>query len=251
MSDELRSWQDALAPLAAAPNSIVRRIVVLDETTSTQDECRHLAQGQPGLLVTTLRQTAGRGRLGRQWADDRGEGVALTLSVPTQPPERQSIASAIAVCEAAKHFADRRLGIRWPNDIMADGRKLAGILIEQQGDIALIGIGINVNQADWPIELTTIAVSLRQLLDQPVSRSCIIAEIIKRLGTNLARSENDLADAFRTHDILVDTTQTFIVGHQRIVGVVERIDPLRGLQVRTTHGRRTLPAATTSLIHTP
>lgn len=249
MSDKVSSWRDALASLSASSTSIARRIVVVDETTSTQDACRRLADGEPGCLVTTLRQTAGRGRLGRRWADDRGEGVALTISVAAQPPERLSIASAIAVCEAAEHFAGRQLGIRWPNDVMADGRKLAGILIEQQGEIALIGIGINVNQRTWPDELAPIAISLRQLIDTPTNRPDVVVNIIERLTANLARSDDQLTAAFAPRDALAGAAQTFAVGNESVTGIVERIDPLRGLLVRTADGERTLPAATTSLIH--
>ncbi len=246
---EALAWREALAPLTAAEPSIVRRIVVLDETTSTQDACRRLAEGRPGLLVTTRRQTAGRGRLGRHWADERGEGVALTISVPAQPPERLSIASAIAVAQAAEYFAGRRLGIRWPNDIMAEGRKLAGILIDQQADIALIGIGVNVNQAQWPADLAPVAVSLRQLTHDTISRPSVVAQAVASLTAALAQSEEQLAAAFTSRDVLVGTTQTFTLGHELLTGIVERIDPLQGLLIRTPAGERALPAAQTSLMH--
>ncbi len=246
---EASAWRNTLTPLTDLPQSIVEQIVVLEETTSTQDECRRRAEGRPGLLVTTLRQTSGRGRLGRQWADDQGEGVALTISVPAQPPERLSIAAAIAVCEAAEQFAGRQLGIRWPNDIMADGRKLAGILIEQIGRIALIGIGINLNQTEWPTELSPIAISLRQLAADVPSRCQIIAHVLGRLAANLQATPEQLATAFQRRDILAGNTQSFQTGAERITGLVERIDPLQGLLVRTASGQRVLPASTTSLVH--
>lgn len=251
MSDDLRLWQEALAPLAAAPNSIVQRVIVLDQVASTQDECRRLAGGRPGLLISALRQIAGRGRLGRRWAADHGEGIALTLSVAVQPPERLSIASAIAACEAAEHFAGQRLGIRWPNDIMANGRKLAGILIEQQGDTALVGIGMNVNQISWPGNLAPIAISLRQLIRARVNRTEVIVKMIERLTANLARSDDQLAAAFTPRDTLAGTAQTFAVGAGSVTGIVQRIDPLKGLRVSTADGPRTLPAATTRLVHSP
>lgn len=243
---EVARWRRALAPLVQQPDSIVDRIVVLDETPSTQDECRRLTD-RPGLLVTALRQTAGRGRLGRQWADDRGEGVALTIAVAPQPPERLSVASAIAACEAAERFVGRRLSIRWPNDIMASGRKLAGILIEQHGPLALIGIGVNVNQPAWPESLEEIAISLRELLDSPQDRITVIHRIVSQLGDALGRDDDRLTAAFQDRDLLAGTTQHFTIGRERITGTVVRIDPLRGLLVRTVHGQRFLPAATTSL----
>ncbi len=240
-------WREALTPLIHEADSLVDRIVVLDETPSTQDECRRLAD-RSGLLVTALRQTAGRGRLGRQWSDVRGEGVALTIAVAAQSPERLSIASAIAVCEAAEHFAGRSLGIRWPNDIMADNRKLAGILIEQFGPLALIGIGVNVNQDVWPESLAEIAISLRELLDSPQDRVAVIHRVVSQLGDALGRGDDRLTAAFQDRDMLAGTTQHFTIGRERLTGVVERIDPLRGMLVRTADGERFLPAATTSLV---
>lgn len=248
MSDSL-AWREALqSSLGAATQQLVSRIVVLDATASTQDECRRFAEGRPGCLVTARRQTAGRGRLGRHWADDRGQGAALTLSVAAQTPERLSIASAVAVCEGLEPFAGGQLGLRWPNDIIADGRKLAGILIEQLDLIALIGVGVNVNQTDWPTELAGIAISLRQLIGTEVDRIDVIAQLIQGLGVNLARSDDEISDAFARRDLLTGTMQTFTIGHERITGIVERIDPLTGILVRTNDGARALPTSATSLV---
>lgn len=248
--DEAGRWRAALEQsLRGWPHPLVDRVFVLEKTASTQDECRRLAEGRPGCLVTALRQTAGRGRLGRKWADDRGEGASLTLSVAPQSSERLSIAAALAVCEALEGFAGRPLGLRWPNDVMADGRKLAGLLIEQSDDLAFIGIGVNVNQTHWPGELDGVAVSLRQLRSGEVDRAKVIIAIIERLAGALRRGDGELAAGFAQRDTLAGTTQTFTRGGEIITGAVERVDPLRGIVVRTPGGARTLPASITSLIH--
>ncbi len=243
------AWSESLHAIlrdAAAP---VRRIVVLEETESTQDECRRLAGDRAGCLVTTRRQTGGRGRLGRRWADDRGAGVALTLSVAPQPPERLALAAGIAVCEACEHFAGRMLRLRWPNDVTADGPKLAGILVERLDHVAFIGVGVNVNQTDWTADLAGAAVSLRQLAADPINRVQVIGQIVQRLTAALGRSDRELAEGFAPRDVLTGTMQTFILGSERITGSVERVDPFHGLVVRTSEGRRSLPAAHTSLVH--
>lgn len=243
------AWSEALSAALREAAAPITRIVVLEETRSTQDECRRLAGDRPGCLVTALRQTAGRGRLGRRWADDRGEGVALTLSVAPQPPERLALAAGVAVCEAAERLAGRPLTIRWPNDVMADDHKLAGILIEQLDHVAFVGVGINVNQNTWPSELADAAISLRQLTGAAFDRIRVTAEVAAGLTSTLDRSDADLAAAFAPRDLLTGTTRTFLLGGERITGVVERVDPLAGLRVRTPDGRRTLPAALTSLAH--
>ncbi len=243
-------WQTALGQSLRSPTQpLVDRIVVLEETASTQDECRRLAQDRPGCLVTALRQTSGRGRLGRRWADDRGRGVALTVSVAAQSPERLSIAAAVAVCESLEPFAGRGLGLRWPNDIMGEGCKLAGILIEQHDPIALVGIGVNVNQTYWPADFDGLAVSLRQLRGAEVDRIAVTIAIVERLASTLSHSDAELAAAFARRDTLAGTTRTFTLGRETITGMVERVDPLKGIVVRTEAASRTLPAAATSLVH--
>ncbi len=110
---------------------------------STNERARTLAAaGAPhGTLVTAAEQSAGRGRQGRAWT--AGPGAALLMSVVLRPPaEGLPLAAAVAVCEAV---APECL-IKWPNDVLVDGRKLAGILVEgrPQDGWAVLGIGLNV-----------------------------------------------------------------------------------------------------------
>ena len=115
----------------------------LRETTSTNDRARALAAaGAPhGTLVTAAAQTAGRGRQGRTWSAPPGR--ALLLSLVLRSPDRMlPLAAAVAVADAAGPDA----AIKWPNDVLLDGRKVAGILAEArpQDGWAVLGIGLNV-----------------------------------------------------------------------------------------------------------
>ncbi len=112
-------------------------VVIVPETTSTQDAARRL-DAAPGTVVIAGRQTAGRGRLGRVWADTGDEGIAASFVCAVAAPERMAVACAVATARAAESVLGRLVGIKWPNDIVAEGRKLAGILIEQSGDRAVI-----------------------------------------------------------------------------------------------------------------
>ena len=109
---------------------------------STQELVRDLPEGA---VAATDNQTAGRGRRGRQWVSEPGTGVLFSLSLwPATPAERLapfSLVLAEAVCEAL----DERAMVRWPNDVLVDGRKLAGVLPEVRGGQLIAGIGINAD----------------------------------------------------------------------------------------------------------
>ncbi len=180
-------------------SEFVRRIVVHKSTGSTSDDARRLAaEGAPeGTVVLAERQTEGRGRLGRAWSSpDRGGLYVSVLLRPTDPPDRlgrYSIAAAVAVCEACREFVGERAVLKWPNDVLAEGRKLAGILAElrrgRSGTDLVLGIGINVHQlpVDFPDGLRAAAISLRMLLgNDSAAREPVAAALLASLGTAIA-----------------------------------------------------------------
>ena len=178
----------------------VRRIVVLESTGSTNDDARRLAaEGAPeGTVVLAERQTAGRGRLGRAW--DSPDHLGLYMSVLLRPQEapdrigRYAIACAVAVCAACRELAGPEIVLKWPNDVLASGRKLAGILSElrqAREDVDLVvGIGLNVDQAegDFPTALAGRATSLRLVRGGPgASREAVVEALLRELGATIAR----------------------------------------------------------------
>lgn len=131
---------------------------VLAQCASTQDHARSLGLGA---VVVAQRQTSGRGQRGNVWADTHDEGLAFSVVLPaTEQPDR-SAAVASAIVRALDPLLPNRLSVKHPNDVLLEGRKLAGVLIEQADGLAVIGIGINVAQASWPDGLAHIAHSLR------------------------------------------------------------------------------------------
>ena len=178
----------------------MRRIVVLEATGSTNDDVRSLATGgaPEGTVVLAGRQWAGRGRLGRSWESPDGLGLYLSVLLrPQEPPEHQgryAIAAAVAVCEACREFADDRIVLKWPNDVLADHRKLAGILAETrqgaQGTELVLGVGVNVGhqRADLPESLADAAVSLRILRHGVVvGRDEVASAVLRSIGDTVAR----------------------------------------------------------------
>lgn len=167
---------DVLTPEALeAPHRVVgRKVVCLSRVDSTNDECKRRAVGewQNGLAVCADEQTRGRGRRGREFQSlaNRGLYLSVLLRPRATPDEVSSITAwtAVAVCRALEKAAGVRADIKWPNDILLEGKKLCGMLTElgtgKDGtlDYVIIGIGINVSQseADFGPELASIATSL-------------------------------------------------------------------------------------------
>ena len=180
----------------------VRRVVALGETTSTNDVARALAaDGAPdGTIVIADVQSAGRGRLGRAWHSPPGVGLYLSALLrpggPLDSVGRYGLVAAVAACEACREVAGSEVTLKWPNDVVAAGRKLAGILSEARSDGSaidlVVGIGVNVNHAahDFTDELRDQAVSLRQLRrGERVDRAALAARVVEIWG--------DLLDGLR------------------------------------------------------
>ena len=142
------------------------------ELDSTNEEARRLAEaGAAGpVWIMALRQSAGRGRRGRAWQTAEGNLAATLLLYPDAPPAvtgQLSFAAALAVADLATHFApDAAIAVKWPNDVLAEGRKLAGILLEAGSAISgrnWLAIGIGINLASHPEGTEFPATSLAQL----------------------------------------------------------------------------------------
>jgi BirA family biotin operon repressor/biotin-[acetyl-CoA-carboxylase] ligase len=151
---------------------LVGRVHAFETVDSTQSVLATLAQGgaPEGTVVTAAHQTAGRGRHGHQWWD--APGAALLCSILLRPPipaaraPQLSLVAGLAVAEALDEAAGVPARIRWPNDVLIDGRKVSGILPDAASGAdsavayVLLGIGINVNQDVFPTDLETLATSL-------------------------------------------------------------------------------------------
>jgi BirA family biotin operon repressor/biotin-[acetyl-CoA-carboxylase] ligase len=192
---------------------LVRRIVVHESTASTNDDARRLAKdGAPeGTVVVAERQTAGRGRLGRTWDSPHHMGLYVSVLLrPVEPPAlfgRYAIAGAVSACATCRDVADDRVTLKWPNDVLAEGAKLAGILAEirqgPSGAELVLGFGININQAreDFPAALRENATSLRMLrggasLDRESVATALLASLSRAIGRIRGEAWSDVAEQF-------------------------------------------------------
>ena len=157
------------------------------ETDTTNDRIRELAlEGAPeGTLAVAELQTAGRGRRGRAWQAPAESGIWMSLLLrPDIPPAQASVLTllaGIALTEAIEDVTGMEVGIKWPNDILLNGRKLVGILTEMDCDMekihsVTVGMGINVNTKEFPADLKEIATSLYLELDQEYDRTELVAQ---------------------------------------------------------------------------
>ncbi|MBK8976302.1 MAG: biotin--[acetyl-CoA-carboxylase] ligase [Planctomycetes bacterium] len=172
-----------------------QQLLHVDRCPSTQD----LAAEQPGgsCVVWADEQRAGRGRQGRTWWGSPGDDVEVTVRVEPvaiERPERVAAAVPIAILAALETCVARPLRFKWPNDVLADGRKLCGILIDWSGPAQgryLIGVGVNVNRSHFPAELRDKATSLAMLTGRPLDRE----EVVFRLAASIDAAFDVLAVA--------------------------------------------------------
>lgn len=160
------------------------------ETDSTNERIRLLAlEGAPeGTLAVAEMQTAGRGRRGRAWDAPQGSGIWMSLLLrPNIPPTQASVLTLLAgmaLAEALVETAGVEAGIKWPNDLQQNGKKLAGILTEMDCDMeeihsVTVGMGINVNTKEFPAELEDIATSLYLETGRAHDRALLAAEMLR------------------------------------------------------------------------
>jgi BirA family biotin operon repressor/biotin-[acetyl-CoA-carboxylase] ligase len=170
----------------------------LDVTSSTNDDVRAMAEaGAPeGSFATAELQLAGRGRRGRNWFGQKGDSLMISVLLrPPLPPSRCGLLPLMAAAcarEALLEMGVEGVGIKWPNDIMLDGRKLAGILCEISSDFeqvshAVIGIGMNVNTAGdvFPEEVRDLACSLKTVTGRSWPRVEILERVLKKMDAYL------------------------------------------------------------------
>lgn len=161
-----------------------RRIEWHDRIDSTMYKAGRLAaEGCPhGLVVGAEEQTAGIGRYGRHWHSPPGAGIymSVVLRLPFGPDKLPvvTLALGLAVVDAIQKATDMTCDIRWPNDILVQGKKCCGILTQLEGSAIIGGIGINVNQPEFPDDIAAIATSLRIAGGRNHSRERIVSELL-------------------------------------------------------------------------
>jgi BirA family biotin operon repressor/biotin-[acetyl-CoA-carboxylase] ligase len=208
----------------------------LRRTDSTNERARELAVlGAPhGTLVTASGQTAGRGRQGRSWVAPEGRALLCSLVV-RDPPRLLPLLTGVAVASIVGPPAL----VKWPNDVQVDGRKVAGILVEgrPQERWAVVGVGLNValKLEHFPPELQDSAGTLGL---GPEAIEPMLERLLEALEQWITASSEDVLEAFRARDALLDRTVRWAGGEGRGAGV----DGDGRLVVKTAQGTVALEA---------
>ena len=231
-----------------------RELHCLERVDSTNTYAKKLAlSGAPeGTVVIANDQTAGRGRMGRQFQSPRDKGIYLTVLLrPEMEPQRLMPVTAmagVAVCQAVEKVCGVRPGLKWPNDPVIGNRKLCGVLTEMslEGETGhvqylVLGIGINVGQQaeDFTSDVAAIATSLTAYLGRPVSRPELAAALIEELEdlyqTLKGGDLRGYLAAYRRDCVNLGKTVQLLGEGQEVVTAVD-IDEEFGLVVRTAEG---------------
>lgn len=199
---------------------IGRKMIHYHSIGSTNDKARELAEsGEPeGTVVISERQTNGRGRFGRKWLSETAKGILMSIILkPNIDMSSVTLVTQIG-CASVGSAVDRltnHVKIKWPNDILVNGKKICGILTESAGeldktDYVILGIGINVNQAEseLPESLSATSTSLKIEMKKEISRQRLVSDILNRFENQYQKMQerqnvNEALDFCRTHSNII------------------------------------------------
>lgn len=244
---------DDLSSRLGEGSRIGRDIRVFKETASTNDVVEKLARdgSKEGVVVFAESQTKGRGRLGRKWHSPPGRGLyfSVLLRPALRPMEatQLTVMAATALVRAIDGTTSVRPEIKWPNDLLVGGRKIAGVLTELSAELdtikhLILGIGIDVNQVveDFPPDLRAIATSLQIAGGEPVSRPLLATRLLQELDRDYVRIRSgqfaQLADEWESRCTTIGQNVGIRVGNRVLRGRAESLDADGALLVRSQHG---------------
>ncbi|MBQ8312399.1 MAG: biotin--[Clostridia bacterium] len=225
------------------------QVQVLHEATSTNTLLKQMAlSGAPaGSLCLCETQTAGKGRLGRGWHSPAGQGLWLSVLLrPRIQPEQAplvTLCAALAMAQAVNEVTGLDARIKWPNDLVLEGKKLCGILLEigfggEGIDYIVVGTGLNVRRGAYPAELAHQATSIEDHMAPPARRELLV-RYLAALEETIARLEQGgfaaIAQDYRARSCTLGSTVK-VSGSEDFTGTAEDIDETGALLVRDESG---------------
>ena len=228
---------------------IAKKIHYFDYLSSTMDLAMQLGIGgaDHGTLVLAESQTKGRGRLGRGWLSPKYKGIYLSLILrPKILPAASPILtlmSAVSICEAVKEVASLEAQIKWPNDVLIQNKKVAGILTEMNAEMdkvnfVVIGIGLNVNNDKK--SLIAQATSLKEQQQKEINRLVLLQELLRRIENNYlfweAQGAQEIINKWRNFTLTLGTRVKVDYQDRHIEGQAMDIDSDGSLLIRKDSG---------------
>ncbi|MHC4641956.1 MAG: biotin--[acetyl-CoA-carboxylase] ligase [Planctomycetota bacterium] len=241
---------------------IGRKILVFNSTSSTNDIAAEYAKNKEndGLVIFAEEQTAGRGRTGSKWQSSQGDSIlcSIVLMDCTLNPELLSLACAVAVADGLGKIGGTDAKIKWPNDIILNGKKVAGILLESKisntGGVYILGMGINCHQKQdsFPAELRPIATSIDIESHSIADRVSLVKRILTSVEYWLEVAEKNskkVTEKWRQLSIQLNHRVKLIYNGREFTGNCIGIDPEKGLILQLdTGGVRMFDAAHTTIV---
>ena len=231
------------------------RLLRLGRTSSTQDVVRAAAQrGAPeGYCCVAAEQTAGRGRAGRSWVAPTGSALLMSLLLRRRPGVAAGVplAGGLAIADAVERVAGVACRLKWPNDVLAGGGKLAGVLVEgAPGGATVLGIGVNLAVRSFPAGVT--GTSLDAVAGRAVGADALLAELVARLGKRLRQLESGgvpaLAPEWSERAAGLGTHVRAVIADRIVDGVAAGLDGDGALLLDTAAGRLRLVAGDVHLL---
>ena len=246
-ADDLANTELYLADLEASLNY---RVHYVEKCISTQDIASTLAEqgAQEGTIVLAEEMTGGRGRLGRKWHASRG-GLWLTLILRphmTRDVQLLSLAMGLGLVKGIKEHLGIKTSLKWPNDVLYNERKLAGILVEGKIEsnyikYILVGIGLNVNN-EIPAELRSTAISLKEIKGRNIPRIPLLRSILLQIDhyyVTLSKKKDyeEILSEWKKHSTTIGrTVKAVTIDGKIIVGKAVDVDKNGALVIETSHG---------------
>ncbi len=242
--------------LAGARFGRALAVGVIDSTNTALFELAR--SGEPeGLVLVSEEQLAGRGRLGRKWVSPKGKSILMSMLVRASvEPQRAGLLNAVAglaVVDAVQAECGIEVDLKWPNDIVAYGKKLGGILTDAGTDregrqFWVVGIGLNVNWSagDFPQEIADTATSLSIVAGAGFDRTALAASIARFFGDGVSELESSRETLLARYRKALKTLGKKVrveLPNETIVGVADDIDDSGDLIVITDRGERRLVLA--------
>lgn len=227
-----------------------RKWLFLPETDSTNAEIiRHLSSHpteEEGLVVIANSQTGGKGRSGRVWHSAPGTGIYLSILI--QPNLSQlpivTLMAGLATAIAVNEFIPCPAKLKWPNDLLLNNKKIAGVLCEYHATktpTVVIGIGINVNHTQFPTEIQNVATSLKLETGIELNRTALIRQLVAQLDFQYSELKKNkvqpLIDNWTRHSDLLGKVISINKGNQSITGKAVRLDPMGRLVILNETGK--------------
>ncbi|HZK17961.1 MAG TPA: biotin--[acetyl-CoA-carboxylase] ligase [Clostridia bacterium] len=236
-----------------ATKMVGQNIIYLEKTVSTNIDAKELAEGSTpeGSVVVSEEQVKGRGRLGRSWYSPYGKNLLFSLILypqvnPMETPQF-TLLTAVAVTNAIGKACNVTPAIKWPNDLLLEGKKVCGILVELSAEInkvnyIVIGQGINVNMdaKDFPEEVEDTATSLKGELGRPVDRVELLRTIFREFEDRYylwqVEGFKPILDEYKKNCFNLGRSARIISGSEHWEGTVEDIGHDGALLLRLGNG---------------